>query len=157
MNHLEKYKQYLTKKGNDNFEEFFLLPLEIQFDAPAAVNSRKKFFTKTQNDDLLVVGCVTRLVDPFAVDTVTRNVLELDITMEDAQGNLFIRDEAPLYAVASHIYAPELWHESFVIPARTSLTVAATVTRSPSKTGQPTQDIQGTLVFKCVRFNRTVV
>jgi hypothetical protein len=155
-NYLDRYRQYL-KRDSAEFSEPFWLPVEIAFDAPAAVNTRRQFFTKTVNDDLLVVGGVTRLIDPFAADTVTRLVPEMDVEIKDANRNLYIRDSAPLYAVFSHIYAPELWHESFVIPRNTVLAIDLTVTRSPTVNVNEPQGITGELVFRCVRFSRREV
>jgi hypothetical protein len=159
MDNLEKYKRYLEKKETDAFGEPFWLPLDINFDAPADINTRRQFYTKTHSHDLLVVGCVSMLVDPFATDSPTRLVPKLEVEFKDASGNLFIRDKAPLEAVVSHIFNPELWHESFVIPKNTSLEVDLTVVRSPTipvsvNPEAIPQGVSGTLTFKCVRFNR---
>ncbi|MCX7997349.1 MAG: hypothetical protein RML33_11165 [Acidobacteriota bacterium] len=151
---LEKYKAYLKKRPEDLFGEPFWLPLPFEFPPPAPERERRSFFTKTQNSDLLVVGAVTKIINPYEQDTPTRNVPELEIEMKDAQGNLFVRDTAPLYAVASHIFAPELWHEFFIIPRNTSLEIALTIKRSPTVSGGPPQGITGEIVFKCIRFQR---
>jgi hypothetical protein len=157
MNPLEKYKQYLGKKPDELFGEPFWLPLPFDFPAPAAVNTRKQFFTKTHSHDLLVVGCITQFINPFQNDTPTRAVPELEVEIKDAQGNLFIRDTAPLYAIASHLFAPELWHEYFVIPRNTSLEVDLIVKRSPTVVNTSPQSIEGELVFKCIRFQRIAI
>jgi hypothetical protein len=153
--HLEKYERYLRKTADEVFDEPFWLTVAFNFDAPSDLGTRKQFFSKTHDHDLLVVGCVTKFIDPFAVDTAARLVPELDVEFKDAQGNLFIRDTAPLYAVASHLYSPELWHESFVIPRNSSLEVNLTVTRSATASPSKPQSITGELTFKCVRFQRT--
>lgn len=155
QNAIEKYKQYLAKSPQDLFGEPFWLPLSFEFPAPAPENARKQFFTKTHAHDLLVVGCVTKFINPFAVDTAAVAVPNLDVEIKDAQGNLYIRDKAPLYAIASHLFAPELWHDYFVIPRNTSLEVDMTVTRSPTKDLTKPQGIVGELVFKCIRFQRS--
>lgn len=155
---------WLGVGGLLNFEELrktdpYWLPVHIRFDAPAELNTRRIFTSEDLDRDLIIVGAVTDLYDPYAVDTPTRNVPKLLVNMRATDTDWdFSRKQMPLWAFAGTVYqqAPYFWQRAFALRKLTKIELDVQVERSPTPTAQPAQGIEGDIIFHCIRLNRTV-